>query len=75
VPNRNLYIADFGNSPLRKLVIATREVFTVVGVAGQQGIRLGPLPGSLNAPTGVAMLKDGGILISDSTENSILVVR
>lgn len=71
----NLYIADFGNSTLRKLVIATREVSTVVGVPGARGLRLGPLPASLNSPTGVAVLKDGGILISDFAEDAILVVR
>ena len=56
-------------------MIDTGEVSTVAGVPGQRGVRLGPLPASLNGPTGVAMLKDGGILISDSAEDAILVVH
>lgn len=71
----NLYIADWGNHTLRKLALATGAVSTVVGRAGRQGVQLGPLPASLNAPTGVTALRNGNILISDSNENSILILR
>jgi hypothetical protein len=41
----NLYVADFGNDTLRKVVLQSASVTTLIGVAGQQGVKLGPLPG------------------------------
>ena len=45
-----LYVADTQNSTIRKIDIATQHVTTVVGVAKQSNLKLGPLPGSLYSP-------------------------
>ena len=69
-----LYVADFGNSTLRKIAVATGEVTTLVGVAGRYGIKVGALPGRLNRPVGVAVLPDHSLVITDQ-ENVVLTVR
>jgi len=51
-----LYIADSGNGTIRKMVIATGEVSTVVGVANQIGVRLGAYPAGLACPSRLAMV-------------------
>jgi DNA-binding beta-propeller fold protein YncE len=71
----NLYIADTGNGTIRKAVLATAAVTTVVGEAGHQGVVLGALPAGLNAPAGVVALPGGELIIVDSAENALLFVR
>jgi sugar lactone lactonase YvrE len=68
----NLYVADFSNSTIRKIVLQSGVVTTFVGVAGQFGVKLGPLPGGLNGPSGVAALPNGELFITDSSENVVL---
>jgi sugar lactone lactonase YvrE len=50
----NLYVADTGNSTIRRIDV-NNVTSTVAGVAQQHGIVLGPLPGGLDGPLGVAM--------------------
>jgi hypothetical protein len=70
----NLYLADTKNHTLRKVVIATGELSTLVGMPNRSGVLLGALPAGLNAPTGVAPLAASGeLLIAD--ENSLLLAR
>jgi sugar lactone lactonase YvrE len=69
----NLYVTDA--QTVRKIVIATTGVTTVVGVAGPMGVLLGPFPAALNSPQGVAWLPNQGLLVSDYRENSILLAR
>jgi len=71
----SLYVADSHNSTIRKVELATGRVTTVVGRAGQAGVRPGSLPARLNNPTGLALLPNGQMLIVDSAENSILLVH
>jgi sugar lactone lactonase YvrE len=60
----NLYVADTGNSTVRRINVANVTT-TVAGVAQQHGIILGPLPGGLDSPQGVAMEQgDGAIAIT-----------
>jgi sugar lactone lactonase YvrE len=70
----NLFVADRGNSTIRKVVTSMGEVMvsTIVGVAGLQGVVLGPLPGGLNSPRGVAVSPAGALFIVDNGENAIL---
>jgi hypothetical protein len=67
-----LYVPDFQNATVRKIVLASGVVTTYVGVAGQAGAKLGPLPGGLNQPTGVTVLQSGGIAIIDLKANAVL---
>lgn len=59
----NLYVADTNNHTIRKIVIATGAVTTIVGRATSIGFTGGTLPGSLAYPQGVA-LYDGTLYIS-----------
>jgi DNA-binding beta-propeller fold protein YncE len=72
---RNLYVADSNNNTIRKVVVATGVVTTIVGVAGQAGVKLGPTPGGLNTPTDVAILPSGGFVIIDSAASSVLLAH
>ncbi|HEU0115592.1 MAG TPA: hypothetical protein VFQ80_12990, partial [Thermomicrobiales bacterium] len=69
----NLYVADTGNGTIRRIVIQTAAVSTVVGSPGQIGVAVGPLPASLNTPYGVVVLPTGELAISDFSENAVLI--
>ena len=71
----NLYVADDGNHTIRKVVIGTATVSTVVGAPALVGVSLGALPASLNAPYSVAVLPTGQLAIVDNVENAILLAR
>jgi sugar lactone lactonase YvrE len=71
----NLFVADTYNHTIRKVVIATGEVTTVVGTPGRARVLLGPLPAELNAPTGVAFVPPRSLFITDQYDNAVLVAR
>ncbi len=67
----NLYVAD-GNT-IRKVVIGTATVSTIIGSPYQAGVSLGALPASLNGPRGVVVLPTGELAIVDGAENAVLI--
>ena len=69
----NLFIADTGNNTIRKVVVATGVVTTVVGSPGNAGVILGPLPAGLTSPRGLAFGPAGDLYITD--ENAVLVAQ
>jgi hypothetical protein len=70
----NVYVADTGSNTLRK-VTQLGVVTTVVGTPGARGVRLGPLPGSLNGPRRLAVLAGSGItLVAADGENAVLQI-
>lgn len=71
----NLYVADTNNATIRKVTLANGNVSTVVGVAGQSGIKLGQVPARLNHPWSLALSPIGELIVADPYENSILIVR
>ncbi len=71
--NGTLYVADGGNGAIRKVVIATRTVTTIVGVLSQHAQVLGPLPGGLVFPETLAIDANGALYISD--DDAILVAH
>jgi hypothetical protein len=68
----NLFVGDVNNHTIRKIVIATQEVSTVVGTPGRMGVVLGRFPAGLSSPTGLAVGPSGELLIADSAEHAIL---
>jgi len=72
--NGNLFVAD-NNCTIRKVVVSTRTVTTVVGTPGRVGVVLGALPAGLTFPRALALGPAGELLISDIEENVILAVR
>ncbi|HEY4157023.1 MAG TPA: hypothetical protein VGM29_02955 [Polyangiaceae bacterium] len=71
----NLYVADPAAATIRKIELTTATVSTVAGRPGVHGVALGPLPASLNLPNGIAVMPDGGLVISDVGENALLRLR
>ena len=69
----HILIADTGNHAIRKVVISTGVVTTVVGSQGNTGVMLGPLPACLNSPRGLAFGPTGDLYITD--ENAVLVAQ
>jgi DNA-binding beta-propeller fold protein YncE len=63
VDGNDLYIADTGNSTIRRINV-DNVTSTVAGVPGHAGITLGPLPGSLDRPIGVALAPDRSIALT-----------
>lgn len=70
----HLFVADTYNHTIRKIVISTGSVTTLVGVPGQACVRLGALPAVINRPGGVAIVPGGRLAISSEGENSILLM-
>lgn len=52
----NLFVSDYTNSTVRKIVLSTATVSTVVGAAGNSSTTLGPLPGTIANPYGLSVI-------------------
>jgi DNA-binding beta-propeller fold protein YncE len=67
----DLFVADFGNSTIRKIAISTAQVTTLAGEAQQTGFADGIGPNALFAfPTGLA--SDGNnLFVADTGNHSI----
>ena len=69
----NLYVSDAGDSTLRQIHIETGETSTIAGEPYQGGVRLGRP--RLNAPARLMLTNAGDLLISDSNEAALLLLR
>ena len=74
VDGGSLFVADSGNSTIRKIDLSTIVVSTVAGRAGISGLKPGPLPARLNQPVGATVLAQQ-LFIADGNENAILRIR
>ncbi|HWE27697.1 MAG TPA: hypothetical protein VHB97_06820, partial [Polyangia bacterium] len=70
-----LYIADTRNHAIRTLVLASGAVSTLAGNPMIGAVQLGPLPGALNTPTGIALGAGGAIYVATAHANAILVIK
>jgi streptogramin lyase len=61
--NGILYVTDTGNSTIRRINLDD-VVSTVAGLPQQKGIVLGPLPGGLDAPVGVAVYDADSVAVT-----------
>jgi streptogramin lyase len=71
-PAGAIFVSDGGNNSIRR-ISATGAVTTLVGTAGQSGVKLGPLPTTLNVPVGLACL-GSTLYVVDAAENSVLAI-
>lgn len=69
----NLYIADTGNSRIRKVTASTGYISTAVGngTSGYSGDGAAATSAELNAPRGVAVDASGNIYIADTGNNVV----
>jgi len=72
----NLYIADTGNSAVRKITAATGIITTVAGngTAGYNGDNVLATAATLNAPMGVTVDGGGNLYIADTHNHRIRLV-
>jgi sugar lactone lactonase YvrE len=68
----NLYLADQNNAEVRRIELSTATVSTVAGVAGKAAVVLGPVPGGLDGPWGVAASAGSPVFISDTLAEVVL---
>ncbi len=73
---RNLYIADTGNSVVRRIDSITGTITTIAGTgtAGFSGDAGAATSAQLNAPVGVALDANGDLYIADTGNNRIRVL-
>ena len=76
-PDGKLYIADTGNSVVRRLDLTTGKVdrFAGTGKSGFSGDYGAPLQAQLDSPYGLAFDADGNLYIADTLNNRIRIVR
>jgi hypothetical protein len=67
-----LYVSDTGNHLVRRIDVAARMVSTVVGRRGSAGVELGPLPAAVDEPIGVAVTRQGDLIIADRAAGKVL---
>jgi hypothetical protein len=71
----NLYVADSGNSEIRRIVIATGAVTTLTGSAGLMGSSDGtPAEALFNGPGDVANDGAGSLIVADTNNHAIRTV-
>jgi len=71
----NLYVADSGNSEIRKIVIATGAVTTLTGSAGLMGSSDGTRAEALfNGPGDLASDGAGSLVVADTSNHAIRTV-
>lgn len=68
----DVFVSDLLNDTVRH-VDEAGAVTTVLGVTGVAGVRLGPLPAQLSAPTSLALTPAGGLLVV--SENALLIAH
>jgi sugar lactone lactonase YvrE len=71
-PAGAIFVSDGGNNSIRR-ISATGVVTTLIGVAGQSGVKLGPLPTTLNVPVGLSYV-GSTLYVAEGAENSVLAI-
>jgi sugar lactone lactonase YvrE len=73
-PDGFVYVADTGNSTLRR-ISPNRLTVTFAGAPEKPELVTGPLPGGFDAPHGIAVAPDGHLVVADTAANAVLVIR
>jgi hypothetical protein len=61
-----LYVSDYNQFTVRRIVPSTAAVTTVLGIPAEALTVFGPLPAELNAPAAVAALPNGDLAVLDN---------
>lgn len=67
-----LFVSDSGNNAVRQ-VTSAGVVTTIAGIHGSAGVHPGPLPASLNLPSGLVYIWPT-LYVVDAVENSVLAI-
>jgi len=67
----NLYVADYGNNEIRKIVIATGVVTTLAGITTAGSANGTGTAASFNSPNGIAADGNGNLYVGDFGNNEI----
>lgn len=70
-----LYVANQGDSTLLTINLTTGIISTLAGVAGQSGLKVGPLPARFNKSSALALVPTGELVIMDEVEHAVTVLR
>ncbi|MDB5218652.1 MAG: hypothetical protein JWO86_6579 [Myxococcaceae bacterium] len=78
--NGNLFLAETpsvqsGSPAIRRIDLNTKTISPFAGTAGQRGFSSGPLPATVNCPSGLAVTKNGDLLFGDSCDGVVAVVQ
>jgi sugar lactone lactonase YvrE len=75
--NQNLYVADSGNHRIRRINLLNGKVYTVVGtgIAGYSGDHGKAGEGQLQGPRGLTVTPDHALIIADTMNNVVRLVR
>ena len=69
----SLFVADAGDSTLRRIYVPTRAVSTFAGQPGLAGIVPGPIDSAvLNAPSALVRTSKGAFVLNSGTEGALL---
>ncbi len=71
----HLFVADTGNHEVRVVDVATAAVSTLAGVPSRDWAVPGPLPASLEAPSGLVFAPGVGLFVSDAAAGVILLIH
>jgi hypothetical protein len=71
-PSGEIFVSDSANHTIRE-ISATGVVTTLAGIAGEAGVKLGPLPTTLNVPAGLAYV-GSTLYVVEEGENSVLSI-
>jgi hypothetical protein len=78
--NGNLFLIQTpsvqdGSPVIRRIDLVTKTISPFAGVLGQRGLSSGPLPATLNCPSGITVTKSGDLMFGDACDGVVAVIQ